>query len=447
MIEKIHTAYRPAADSYGSEDGRWGGRMHTWGRISPRMSDIDFKAYSFDGYGQDWPISYNDLAPYYDRVENFLGLYGAKNGLRTLPDGSYIAPWPLTTQEIAFRSVIESRWPERRVVSARIMRQTSRVPLPLLAAKASGHCSIKSNAVVQRIEIDARSGKAYGVSFFDQKSKKPFTIRSRAVILCASTFESLRIMLNSACPRHPYGLGNSTGLLGRGIMDNTLVYRRGTTNHFDRMPIRRDIYDPSRGVGFFMPQFRNIEQRDVDFIRGYTICGAIGRGSRRWWLACYGSMLAYKTNRLKINKQRKDAVGMPVIHIDFKYRENEWKMIADQKWITNEILSTTGLQQAEWGRTLRERKMVRQLLKRVTYEHGVFIPGSAIHECGGAPMGSDPANSVLNFVNQCWDAPNVFVTDGSCFVTCPAVNLTNTIMAITVRACDFLIRMFSSGEL
>jgi choline dehydrogenase-like flavoprotein len=425
-----------------------GGRLHTWGRISPRMSDIDFKASSFDGYGQDWPISYDDLAPYYDHVENFLGLYGAKNGLRILPDGKYIAPWPLTTLEIAFRNAIESKWPRRRVLSARIMRQTSRIPLPLLAAKNSKHCNIRSNAVVKNIEIDPRSGKARGVCFFDRISKEFFTVYSRAVILCASTFESIRILLNSACPQHPYGLGNSSGHLGRGIMDNTLLHRRGKiAKCMNWKPTHKDRYDSSQGVGFFIPQFRNVEKRDVNYMRGFTICGAIGRGNGRWWIASFGSMLPYKMNRLIINKKKKDAFGIPIVHIDFKYHENEWQMLADQKRVTDEILRESGLYQAEWGNTLGERKMLRQLLKRVTFEKGVFFPGSAIHECGGAQMGTNPANSVLNSTNQCWDSPNVFVTDGSCFVTCPAVNLTNTIMAITVRACNRLIRMFKRGEI
>ena len=154
-----------------------GGRLHSWGRISPRMSDIDFSAASLDGYGRDWPISYDDLAPFYDRVEEFLGLYGSDDGLKHFPKGKYSDPWPLTTPELSFKSVVESRWPERSVFNARIMRQDSRVPLPLLAAKSSGRCTIRSNAVVSRIEIDASSGKANGVSFIDRESKEPYTVR------------------------------------------------------------------------------------------------------------------------------------------------------------------------------------------------------------------------------------------------------------------------------
>ena len=423
------------------------GRLPLWGRISPRMSNIDFAAASFDDYGQDWPISYEDLAPYYDRVEEFLGLYGSKSGLSNLPEGKYLAPWPLTSQENLFKTTIENRWPERKVVNARIMRQTSRIPLPLLAAKESGHCDVRSDAVVSKIETDPHTGKASGVCFVDRQSKKSYTVRSRAVVLCASAFESIRLLLNSGSSKHPNGLGNSTGLLGLGIMDNTFIQRRGKVKGFDQLASSDDRYDPSKWVGFFMPQFRNVEKQDADFIRGYSICGGIGRGGGNWWMSCFGSTLPHKTNRVTINKKKKDAYGIPVAHIEYQYQENEWAMIADQKQTTEEMMLEAGLKETEMARNRRERLLIAQLIKRVTFERSVFHPGAAIHECGGASMGSDPSSSILNHVNQCWDVPNVFVTDASCFVTCPAVNLTNSIMAITVRACDNIVEMFKSGDL
>ncbi len=424
-----------------------GGRLHAWGRIAPRMSDIDFAAVNVDGYNRKWPISYEDLVPYYNRVEKFLGIYSSVDEIDGLPDEKYMAPWPLTALETSFKEVIERNWPNRKITSARIMRQTSRVPATLLAAKKSGHCDIRPNAIVKNIEIDSHSGKSSGVCFLDRGSKKSYKVRSRAVVLCASTMESIRILLNSGCSRYPNGLCNSSGLLGRGIMDNTFVYHRGKTQDFDPLPPGSDRYDPSKGVGFFIPQFRNVEKQDAKFIRGYTLCGAIGRGGKYWWINSFGSMLPYQANRVTINKYQKDAWGIPTIHINCQFRENEWAMLADQKKSINEMIRAADLKESEAGGNWQERVLIKQLLKRITHEDSIFYPGAAIHECGGAAMGSDPTNSVTNSFNQCWDVSNIFITDGSCFVTSPAVNLTNSIMALTIRACDHIVRLFKSGDL
>ncbi len=424
-----------------------GGRLHSWGRISPRMSNLDFFAASQDGHGRDWPISYEDLAPYYDRVEEFLGLCGSEDGLDHFPDGKYVAPWPLTTLETEFKSAVEKEWPERKVVSARILRQTSRVPPPLVAARETGRCTLRPDTIVSRIEVDPRTGKAIGVRFLDRESKEPGEVRSRAVVLCASTFESIRILLNSGSSRHPDGLGNSSGLLGRGIMENTYVARWGTTRDFEPLPPGGDPYDPSRVVGYFMPQFRNVGKRDADFLRGFTICGAVGRGSGSWWMSSFGSTLPRETNRVTIHRKKKDAWGIPLVHIEYQFHENDRAMLADQERTTGELIRATGLEEIRWEKNQRRQWLSNLLLKQVAYEDGFAYPGTAIHECGGAPMGRDPADSVLNERNQCWDAPNVFVPDGACFVTSPAVQLTNTIMAITVRTCDNIVRLFAGGEM
>jgi choline dehydrogenase-like flavoprotein len=424
-----------------------GGRLHVWARISPRMSDLDFAAASLDGYGRDWPLTYRDLAPYYDRVEGFLGLYGSAHGLSHFPDGKYAEPWPPTAQETTLREVVEGRWPGRRVVSAPIMRQASRVPPTLVAARNTGRCDIRCHSMATRIELDSRLNQARGVSFLDRTSRKSHTVQARVVVLCASTIESIRLLFNSGCSRHPNGLGNSSGLLGHGFMDNTFVSFFGKTDDFERPPRASDLYDPSRGVGFIVPQFRNVTSRDMDFRRSYTICGAVGRGGPFWWMSCFGSMLPYPENCITIHPSRKDAWGISVPHVRLAYRDNEWKMLADQKQSLQEMMAAAGLKQAEWGSTRRQRLVLRHLSRAISYDDAVLLPGSAIHECGGAPMGSDPKNSVLNDFNRCWDIPNVFVTDASSFVTCPAVNLTNTIMALTARACDHIVRLWKSGDL
>jgi choline dehydrogenase-like flavoprotein len=424
-----------------------GGRLHAWGRISPRMADLELAAPSLDGHGPDWPIRYADLAPWYDRVEGFLGLYGEPDGIGHLPDGRYLGPRPMTAREAAFKRAVEAAWPERRVVGARIMRQASRVPPALEAARATGRCDFRADAVVARIEVDDASGRARGVTFTDRLGRTSQTVLARLVVLCASTIESVRLLLNSAGPAHPRGLANRSGQLGLGIMDNTYVFFAGNTDGFEPMPEDVDAYDFSRGVGFLMPQFRNVVRRDAPFRRGYAVCGGIGRGGSSWWIGSFGSMLRYEENRVTIDAGRTDAWGIPVARIRCVHGENERQMLEDQIRSLREMMAAAGLVESGMGRNALERLVSRSLRFAYGAADNVLFPGAAIHECGGAVMGTDPARSVLDPFNQAWDVPGLFVTDASCFPTCPAVNLTNTIMALTARACDHAAGLLERGEL
>ena len=188
-----------------------GGRLHLYGRVLLRMTDYDFKAASRDGYGEDWPISYADIAPYYDRVEEFMGLYGTHDNIPNLPDGKYSHTPKLTAVEQVFKAKVEANWPERSVISWRYAAPNlKRVPLPILAAKETGRLTIRTDAVVKRITVDPASGKATGAEFIDRLTKKTETVSANVVVLCASTIESVRLLLNSASPKHPNGLANST---------------------------------------------------------------------------------------------------------------------------------------------------------------------------------------------------------------------------------------------
>lgn len=240
------------------------------------------------------------------------------------------------------------------------------------------------------IELESGSGRASGVRFSDKETKKVETVRSRSVVLCASAIESVRILLNSGNSRYPDGICNSSGLLGRGLMDNTFVNFSGQSKDFDRMNRDGDHYDPGKGVGFYIPQFRNLHKRDAPFIRGYAITGGIGRRGRGWWMSCFGSMLSYPTNRITLNRKRKDAWGIPVPHLEMKYKQNEWAMLKDQKTTLMDIIETVGLQlQTPGRRKMRPRQLLlRFLMTQASYEEGVLYPGMAIHECGGAPMGT-----------------------------------------------------------
>ncbi|WP_373498931.1 GMC oxidoreductase [Desulfococcus sp.] len=424
-----------------------GGRLHTWARVAPRMSDADFQAAKGGGHGRDWPISYADLQPYYDRVETFMGLYGEKDGHPLMPDGIYIRPWPLTSQETAFKHQIERTWPERRVVSARVMQQLSRVPIMLLSAQQTGRCEMRYHAIVSKIDIDSRTRRATGVTFIDRYTGRTQTVQSRVIVLAASAFESIRILLNSRCREHPGGIGNSSGLLGRNVMDNTFLYRSGPTEHCDPPPFDQDPYALGKGNGFFIPQFRNVNGLDSDFLRGYYTCGAIGRGGKRWWMVCFGAMLPHPENRVTVHPKMKDAWGIPVIHIDIRYRENELAMIADQEKTLQEMIAACGLKVSCWVSGPCGPLFQKVMENRSLHPSGSFYPGYAVHKCGGAPMGSDPGESILNMYSQSWDVDNVYVTDAACFPSGAAVNLTNTIMALTVRACEHIADRMHGGEL
>ncbi len=197
-----------------------GGRLHTYGRVLQRMSNYDFKAASYDGYGQDWPISYEELAPWYDHIEEFLGVYGTRENIPNLPDGKFIQAPILTKPEKTFKNKIESLWPERKVISWRFSAPNlKRIPVGVQAAIDTGRLELRTDAVAKQIDVDPVSGKAVGVTFIDRLTKQEHSVRGGMVMLCASAIESVRLLLNSRSTRHPEGIGNSTGLLGRYFLE------------------------------------------------------------------------------------------------------------------------------------------------------------------------------------------------------------------------------------
>jgi len=214
-----------------------GGRFLSWGRVAVRMSDYDFKGASHDGIGEDWPICYDDLVPYYDRVEEFLGILGTADGIANLPDGMYVASAGLSRLELAFKQKVESVWPERKVIPWRYVvvdatpadgRSGTRTTSPLAAAAATGRMELRTNAIVERIDVDPRTGNASGVTYIDADSKLRNSVAANVVVVCASTIESIRLLLNSACAKHPGGIGNSSGMLGRYFMDQLPAMVFGT---------------------------------------------------------------------------------------------------------------------------------------------------------------------------------------------------------------------------
>lgn len=411
-----------------------GGRLQTWASLSPRFSDFELLGASHDGNGKDWPLKYDDLAPYYDRVETRLELYGHADKLPQLPDGRYVAPRELSPLELEFKRIVESHWPERHVLQARVISPGPRGdPLPLADAEMTGNLSLRANSVVRKVTTDQRSGRATGVEYVDRVEPTVHRARGHLVFLCASALESVRILLNSACERHPDGLGGSSGTLGRYITDHVFLGRRGPLPHFDRKLSESDPYDFGASHGFYIPRFRNLNDRASDFLRGYGLCGAIGRTGDAWWVAAFGEMLARRDNRITLNRRKRDAWDVPVAHIECARGDNDLALIADARDAVDEMVEAAGLRRGPWW---GQRRLTERLGRRSFVESGVFKPGLATHELGGARMGRDAGSSVLDSFCRCWDAPNVFVTDGACFVSSGYQNPTLTIMALTVRAAE-----------
>jgi choline dehydrogenase-like flavoprotein len=425
-----------------------GGRLRTWARVVMRMSDLEFKGAREGGGGVDWPLAYADLAPYYDKVESFLGVLGSADGIASVPDGIYRGRFEMTAEEIAFKDAVERAFPLRRVITARVaMHDGGPVPAALRAAQRTGRLVLRSDAVAGRIVVDPATGAAAGVELVDRTTRARHEVRSKVVVLCASTIESVRILLNSACPRHPGGIGNSSGRLGRGLMDHVLVGiggpsppspDRGGDSHAD------DPDDSSGVTGFYIPQaWQTADGSRPPFRRGYAIQGGIGRGPN-WYLMAHGEMLPRAENRVTVNPGRRDAWGIPAAHIEIDWSANEIAMIEHASRALRQVADAAGLtvRMPPSGRLL-DMIAFHAFRRRLQAPSGAFFPGSAIHELGGASMGETPTGSVVDRWGACWDAPNLFVTDGACFPAGCSQNITLTIMALTARACGRIVSELS----
>jgi choline dehydrogenase-like flavoprotein len=439
-----------------------GGRFLAWGRVALRMSDYNFKAFSHEGAGFDWPISYADVAPYYGQVESFLGVVGNDEGIDYCPAGTYVRPAGLSTLEKEFKDRAEARWSSRKAMAWRYVRkeatpvdrQGRRTTSPLAAAAATGNLTLIANAPVARVDTDARTGKATGVTYIDATTKERHEVQANVVVLCASTIESIRLLLNSAGGQHPHGLGNSSGLVGRYFMDQSLSLI------FGKSPKRcgGEVVDGTSPAddhgGIYFPRFQNLDGNVTHpgFKGGFNIQGVIGRPMvppdvpSVFGLTGHGEMLPNVENRVSLHGSRTDRLGVPIPEIRVRMRENELAMLKAQVETQKELIKEAGLG-IDFAISalgidpdspfMPNSPWLERMLFRMTYKQSVSV-GAAIHECGGARMGSDPKTSVLNARNQLWDAPNVFVTDSSCFVTNGTCGPTLTTMALTVRACEYI---------
>ncbi|NJR70763.1 MAG: GMC family oxidoreductase [Synechococcales cyanobacterium CRU_2_2] len=431
-----------------------GGKSLTWGGITLRMSDTEFKAASRDQYGQDWPIAYADLAPDYQVLEQFLGVQGDRNHLPHLPDGDYLPPAPLTPAEQRLKYLLEQHYPDRHLIPSRgfpLHQPTPENPWPasssqggaLKVALATGNVELRSNAVVSHVRFDPKTSRATGVGYVDRQSNQAQTAHARLVVLCASTLESVRILLHSTAAYQPGGLVNASGLLGHNLMDHV------STCRFFFLPGVEQPKQPfqlSGSESFFIPNFCNLNQPDQDFLRGYGIWGGVqrsdlpglvrkvGQGAIGFLIA-HGEVLPNYENHMRLNANQVDAWGIPTPHLDCAWGENEQRMLRHMNQQIEEIIKLAGGE----VRSLTDLYHVPLLsgYVRSMEETMVFAapPGFYIHEVGGACMGTTPKNSVLNAQNQVWESPNLLVTDGACWVSSGWQSPTLTEMAITRRAC------------
>ncbi len=434
-----------------------GGRSLTWGRQSYRMGDIDFKAASRDGYGDDWPISYADLKACYEKVERFVGISGGPEGLEVLPDSEFLPPMPMTCGEELLRAAARRKL-GRVVTIGRVAVLTrehngraachycgpceqgcitnsyySSPWTTLAAAQKTGRLMLVTDAVASHVVMERRGGRARGVAYIDRVSRAAREIRARVVVLCASSLESTRLLLNSA----PGGLANSSGVLGHYLMDH--IYGGGAAGEMPMLEAYPWPGAPRRPNGIYVPRFRNVTDKTAGFLRGYGYqggasasfdYGARGYGSAykaavrrgRWTisLGLWGECLARHENHVELDPAVKDAWGIPALRIHMSWSDNERNLFEDGRQQAAEMLEAAGATDV-----------------RVTGRPSV--PGFCIHEIGTARMGRDPKTSVLNAFNQAHEVRNLFVTDGACWVSSACQNPTLTMMAITARACDYIV--------
>jgi choline dehydrogenase-like flavoprotein len=445
-----------------------------WARQTYRWSDLDFEANAREGVAVDWPIRYQDIAPWYDKVESFIGVSGEALGLPQLPDSQFLPPMELNCVERHFKEQI-GRKLSRTVTIGRVAHLTA--PLPhspqrgtcrfrnlcirgcpygayfssnsstLPAAELTGNMTLRPNSVVYELVYDQARGRASGVRVLDAETGEHLEFSARVIFLCASTFGSTFIMLNSTSPRFPDGFGNDSGELGCNIMDHHLdVGASAMVEGFDDR-----YYSGRRPNGIYIPRFVNIGSDRRDYLRGFGYQGGAGRlGWTRlmsesalgaplkemaatpgpWGirLGGFGEILPYHDNRVTLDRSRKDVNGLPVLSFDCEIRDNEQQMRKDMADEAAAMLEAAGYKQVE------------------SHDRGYGV-GLGIHEMGTARMGHDPATSVLNRWNQVHAAPNVFVTDGSCMTSSACQNPSLTYMALTARAADHAVNELNRRNL
>jgi choline dehydrogenase-like flavoprotein len=436
-----------------------GGRSVMWGRHSYRMAPLHFRANAEDGHGVPWPIGYDDLKPWYEHAERYIGVNGTVEGnLPGLPDGIYQPSMGFNAAEQRLADAVRAHYKDRRVLPGRTANLTrpigDRLPChnrdqcargcsfgayfstqssTLPAAQATGRLTVQTDSVVDSLEYDAAGRRVTGVRIVDARTGATSVARSKLVFLCAGSVNSVSILLRSASSDAPGGIGNSSGVLGKYLMDHCFAGLIMAT-----VPgIDDQMYSGRKPNGLVVPRWVNVDKREADFLRGYSFQGGSGRDTWKRgghgpgigvalkqelrkpgpWMVGFGmsvECLPDPRNTITLSATRKDRHGMPLTRLDLRWRENELKAAAHAREEATRMLSLLG--------------------GRVMPVAPIQAPGTAIHEAGGACMGADPRRSVTNAHNQLHDAMNVYVTDGAAMSSTGDRNPSLTYMAMTIRA-------------
>ncbi|MCR9226128.1 MAG: GMC family oxidoreductase [Flavobacteriaceae bacterium] len=454
-----------------------GGRSLTWGRQSYRWSDIDFEANKKEGIAVDWPVRYKDIAPWYDKVESYIGVSGQALGLKQLPDGVFQPPMELNCVEKELQESLSKEFDDGRLLTigraAHITENTTdfkgRGPCQyrsrcwrgcpfggyfssnsstLPAAEKTGNLTLRPNSIVHEVVYDQNRNRATGVKIIDAETQEKLEFNSNIVFLCASSMASVGILLQSKSNRFPNGMGNQHDQLGRNIMDHH--YQLGASakvdGHLDK------YYKGRRPNGFYVPRFVNLDEKTKrpDFLRGFGYQGGANRtnwsemvaemgygkalkesilqpGGWEIGMGGFGEMLPYHDNRVTLSKDKKDKWGLPQLDFDVEFKENEYNMREAIKVEGAAMLKAAGF-------------------KNISVFDTETGPGLGIHEMGGARMGHDPKTSVLNKHNQLHAVPNVYVTDGAFMTSSSCVNPSLTYMAFTARAANHAAEQFKQNK-
>ncbi|MDC3034557.1 GMC family oxidoreductase [bacterium] len=454
-----------------------GGRSLLWARHTYRLTDFDFNANLKEGIAIDWPIRYKDIAPWYDYVEQYIGVSGKNENLPHFPNGIYLKPMELNCAEEVLQKKVNNSFDDRIVSNARIAhitegtkpglgrvscqyRNRCRRGCPygayfssnsstLPAAELTGNMTLKPNSLVHEIIYDKNLRKATGVRVIDSNTKEVFDYKAKVIFLCASTVGSTSILMQSISERFPNGMGNDSGELGHNLMDHH--FQVGADAIIEG--IEEKYYIGRKPAGFYIPRFRNVggDSNQKNYTRGYGYQGDASRGGvsknalelgygsdfkrsitkpGEWSIGmqAFGEILPYHENKMYLDQDDKDSWGLPKVVFDAEIKENELNMRKDMMQQAIEMFEAAGAKEI------------------VPYDKK-YIFGNGIHEMGTARMGNNPKNSVLNKHNQIHAVKNVYVTDGSCMTSSGNANPSLTYMALTARAVKHAIQELNKKNL
>ena len=455
-----------------------GGRTNHWGRIALRFAPVDFRARSHDGMGDDWPISYQDVAPYYDKVESYIGVFGTKENIPSAPDGIFLPPPKPRCTEIFIKRACDKIGvtcvPSRLAIitqdhngraACHYCGQCGRGCIPasnfsssqvmIPPAQKTGRLTMITEAMAREL-IVGKSGKVEAVSYIDKKTRSEQQVRARAVVLGASACESARLLLNSRSPLFPDGLANGSGVVGRYLTDSVGSNGAGYFPQLEKIPPHN--HDGVGGMHLYMPWWKY--DRKNEFLRGYHIefgggrfmpsvgefddvCDQFegyGAALKKKCRDSYGTTIGFAGRGemipnpdcyCEIDPNQVDEWGIPVLRFHWKWGENEVAMAEDMQKTFRQIVEAAG------GTYLESR---------LPQSH-ISSGGEIIHELGVARMGADPRKSALNGYCQAHEVKNLFVTDGACFVSNADKNPTLTIMALCWRASEYLLSEAKKGNI